>query len=122
MESQSSNTTITINTVDGVVDSFYAVPLLASDQCLACRLPGLLCKEGIHHDQRCHRLDDWYGSGHDARVVPTLGFQQSFLEIIGCGGLRLADGCRRLESDPEEDIRPVGDAALDAAGVVGFGD
>jgi len=53
--------------------------------------------------------------------VAALGLEHAGRAVVGGRGLRLADGGRRLEGDGEEDVGAVGDAALDAAGVVGGG-
>ena len=53
--------------------------------------------------------------------MPALGFKFAVgLVVPGCE-LGLADGGGRFEADGEEDVGAVGDAALDAARVVGFG-
>lgn len=88
----------------------------------SCTNASHLRHEGIHDHQRRHGLDDGDGAGHDARVVAALGGQDALvLAVVGGGGLRLTNGGGGLEGDAEVDGGAVGDAALDAARVVGLG-
>ncbi|KAJ0158688.1 hypothetical protein CTA2_11079 [Colletotrichum tanaceti] len=85
-------------------------------------LSRVLRHERVQQHDGGHGLDDGDGAGHDARVVTALGGQDALLGTV-VGGRRLvpADGGGRLEGNAEVDGRAVGDAALDAARVVGLG-
>lgn len=83
----------------------------------------MLGHDGIGNGQGSHGLNNRYGSGHDARVVTALGSEHALARgIVEGSGLVLANGRGGLEGNAEEDGHAVGDAALDAAGVVGLGD
>ena len=83
-------------------------------------LSGALGHGSIRNRQRSHGLDDGHRPGHDARIVSALGGQDTLPGgVVPGGGLVLGDGRGGFEGDAEEDGHAVGDAALDAAGVVG---
>lgn len=83
-------------------------------------LPRVLGQDGIHDDQRGHGLDNGDGAGDNARVVASLGLEHTLALVVGHCVLGLADGGGGLETDGKVDWCAVGDAALDAAGVVGL--
>lgn len=97
-------------------------PLLSLRAQSPAQLPGVLGHDGISNGQGSHSLDDGDGAGHDAGVVAALGRERALAGgVVAGGGLVLGDGGGGLEGDAEEDGHAVGDAALDAAGVVGAG-
>lgn len=82
--------------------------------------PRLLRQQCVEDGDCGHCLYDGHGAGHDAGVVTALCLEDAFLGVVAGGGLRLADCGGGFEADVEVDVGAVGDAALDAAGVVGF--
>ena len=74
----------------------------------------------VHQRQRSGRFDAGYGAAHDARVVPSGDSKLDRLTGVEVDRLLLlGDGGRRFDDRSEEDRHPVGDAAEDAAVVVG---
>ena len=75
----------------------------------------------IHGHQGGHGFDDGHGAREHARVVATLGAELGGLAVGADRLLRLEHGGGGLESDTEDNVFAVGDAALRAAGAVGCG-
>jgi len=81
----------------------------------------MLAQEVIADDERGHGLDHRDGAGQDAGIVTAPSGEFGGLAGDGDGLLRFGNRSGRFESDAEEDMFAVADAALDAAGAVGEG-
>lgn len=84
-------------------------------------LTGILSHESVHDNERRHSLNDRDSTGGNARIVATLGLQDTLLTVVSTSGLRLADSSSGLERDAEVDGRAVGDTTLNTARVVSLG-
>ena len=80
-----------------------------------------LAQEVIAKGQSGHGFDHGDSPGQDACVVASAGFEFNVFEVSGDGLLRMENGGGWFEGDAEEDVLPVGDAALDASGAIGGG-
>ncbi len=67
-----------------------------------------------------HGVDDGDGAGEDTGVVAAAGVEGCWGVLVGDGGYILEEGGDGFEAYAEGDGHAVGDAALDAAGVVGL--
>lgn len=85
------------------------------------RLSRILRHQSINNNQCRHRLDNGHGTGHYARVMPSLGLKHTLLKPKRSRCLRLTDRRRRLERDTEIYRCTVCNTALDTARVVSFG-
>lgn len=58
----------------------------------------------LHDDDGGHGLDDRHGTGQDARIMTTLGGEDTFGPVVLDGRLFLSDRRRRFETDPTGDV------------------
>lgn len=82
---------------------------------------GLLAEEVVAEDEPGHGFDDGDGAGEDAGIMPPFAAELHLLMLVVNGVLRDHEGGGGLEGEPHVDVFPIGDAALDAAGVVAAG-
>src|SRR5262249_9985509 len=87
----------------------------------AWRLPALppVPQQVIGEDDGQHRLAHGHGADADAGIVATLGDDVDILALLGDTLARGQDRTGRLHREAHDDVLAGGDAAEDAAGVVG---
>ena len=77
-------------------------------------------QQSVQNRNSSHAFDNHHCAGHDDRIVVAMYRHFNVFSVFVYLVLQRADGLRRFEGCPEDNVASVTDAAQDTTGMIGF--